>query len=141
MNIFRLLFIPLVILAFYSVGSLQYANTHHAIIYLKVDGINSGKVFLTDLTDQEKFVIAIAKVDPAGNAYFTNDHRLLQGKYEAIFTNGTRIPVILDEDQVFSMETTLESPIADMRVEGSRSNEQLYRELRSDAEKAVASLP
>ncbi|MEL7118329.1 MAG: redoxin domain-containing protein [Bacteroidota bacterium] len=133
MKYLTVIIIAVLSLVFYSTNSAKSAADQATNIHIKVNGLSSNWIYLHDVYENKKSRIDSAFVDDQGNAYFKRDELFAQGYYNLILPDSTVLDVLLDEDQVFSLETTYPNLVTDMQITGSTENEILYTLLKYEA--------
>ena len=101
-------------------------------IHLQINGLSSTWIYLNDVHENVKSTRDSAAVDINGNAYFKRDELYDQGAYSIILPDSIVLEMLLDEDQVFTMQTDFNQTIEDMQVTGSTENELLYKNMQYD---------
>ncbi|MEZ4685687.1 MAG: redoxin domain-containing protein [Bacteroidia bacterium] len=96
---------------------------------IKVNGTNTSKVQLIGVYGEQNYPAGEATIKPDGTAVFSKQGGFLSGFYYVLFADNTTIPIILNNDQEFSMVIQNKSDIAgSSTIEGSVDNE-LFQEM------------
>ena len=126
-------FVPLLTSIFFI--NCQLARASHpesAEISLQVEGASSTWVYLQGVHKNVKSKVDSTWLDTEGKGFFKYDTPLDQGYYELILSEDVSLPLLLDQDQTFSLKTNMEQLVRNMEVEGSTENALLYSSLQLD---------
>ena len=126
------LIIFLVPLFFFGNHSTEYVKTSPTTIHLRIKGLSAGTVYLTGFHKNVQSKVDSAQIDPQGNIYFKQEQAFAPGFYVAELPDSLNLQILMDHDQVFSLETSADHLMKNMRVSGSMENELLYNSLQYD---------
>jgi peroxiredoxin len=91
---------------------------------IKVNGANTSKVQLIGVYGEQNYPAADATVKPDGTAVFSKEGGFLSGFYYVLFADNTTLPIVLNDDQEFSMIVQNKSDVANTTtIDGSVDNE------------------
>lgn len=117
-------------LVFYSTQRAKDAKDEVTDIQLKIKGLSSNWIYLHDVHENKKSRIDSVLTDAQGNAHFKRSALLPAGYYTFVLPDSSTIDMMLDDDQVFTLETSYPHLIQNMKVEGSTENQVLYTLLK-----------
>ena len=98
-------------------------------IKMKIEGFANDKVKLLGVFADQNFLVDSAQADANGNIVFERDSLYDSGVYFILFPDNKYFQLMLDKDQVFSLEANKEDLVSTMKVSGSVDNELLYKNL------------
>lgn len=126
-------FAPLLISIFFTNCQLASANhLENAEINLQIEGASSTWVYLQGVHKNVKSKVDSTWLDAEGKGFFKYDIPLDQGYYEVVLAENVSFPILLDQDQTFSLKTNMEQLVRNMEVQGSEENGLLYKNLQLD---------
>lgn len=100
-----------------------------ANIEIQVEGLNQGQAVLVGVLTGQQYKADSTQVDATGKLVFSNPEGYRQGFYLVWLPNNATFQMLVDHDQSFKMSTKANSLIPSMTVEGSTTNEMLYKNL------------
>lgn len=104
---------------------------------VKVNGAKTDKVQLIGVYGEQNYPAADAKIQADGTAVFSKEGGLLSGFYYVLFSDNTTVPLVLNEDQEFSIVVENKADLSgSIKIDGSKDNE-LFHEM-SRFEKQIA---
>ncbi len=101
--------------------SKAYPDGHN--ISITIDGVQDTTVLIAYHFGDKKYIKDTLQTDNTGTSMFTGDERLPGGIYLVVLPDMDYFEIIIDRDQEFSLTTSRENPLRDMRIEGSKDNE------------------
>src|SRR5690606_38868317 len=97
----------------------------------KVDGCIQGNIILAYYYGNKQYIKDSTRADVNCQISFKGTEALDQGIYIVVMPPDNKyFEVVVDEYQHFRMETSLEKPIANMKVTGSKENKGFYDYLK-----------
>jgi peroxiredoxin len=109
----------------------EIQNTGRADISIKVNGLSAGTCFLNGIYGKTLFSIDSMSASSDGHIEIQSDTLIPGGLYYVIFPDKkTYFQLLLSEDQIFEIETTVGSLVQSMKVKGSIDNELFYENLK-----------
>ncbi len=105
-----------------SAGCSVFATGYN--IKVKVDGIQDTTLLLAYHYGNRKFIKDTIEVDNSGSGVFSGDEALPGGIYLVVTPGMNYFELLIDREQHFSLETSLDNPVEDMNIDGSRENRQ-----------------
>ncbi|THH41118.1 DUF5106 domain-containing protein [Neolewinella litorea] len=101
-----------------------------ADITIVLNGAAPGNVLLVGQYMDQQYRMDSARVETDGTVRFQRDVPYEPGYYFAFFTDQTTVPLLLDQDQTFTLRANRQQPVGSMGVEGSIDNQLLYESLQ-----------
>jgi thiol-disulfide isomerase/thioredoxin len=98
-------------------------------IKCKVNGVKDSACYLAYYFGDKQYLKDTAKSDAAGNFEFSGKEKLPGGIYMIVMPKRKYFEVILDKEQVFSLETDTADFSKNMKIKGSKDNEVFYQYL------------
>ncbi len=92
----------------------------------KINGLKDSMVFIANYYGEKHYLKDSSKCDANGNVIFKGMEPLPGGIYLFVFPNKTYFEFLIDKEQKFTMECTLNAIIASMKVKGSEDNRLFY---------------
>jgi thiol-disulfide isomerase/thioredoxin len=121
----------LFLLASSGFTSLLIAQKTGYQIIVQVPAIKDSTVFLARYYGDKQYLIDTVKTDATGTAVFLGREKLPGGLYLFVFPGQKGyFEMIVDKEQFFSMTTTWDDPIGQMKTTGSIDNELFYQYLQ-----------
>ncbi|MEO5582719.1 MAG: redoxin domain-containing protein [Saprospiraceae bacterium] len=118
----------LLLLFFTGCAQKQRVSSKTVDIQIKVKGLNNGTAKLGGTFADQHFFVDSFKVE-SGMIHLQRDSLYKSGLYFLILPDDTNIQLLLDADQVFSMETESGKVLEAMKVTGSVDNDFLYKSI------------
>lgn len=125
-----------IILVFF-ISSSVFSNGYN--IRVKIDGLQDTTLLLGYHFGNRKYVKDTIRVDSNGSGVFTGDEALPGGVYLVVLPEMNYFELLIDREQEFSVETTLENPVQNMKVQGSVENQEFMEYHRFMNEMQAAS--
>lgn len=122
-------------------ATIVFANTQlaktllpmeHTEIHLQIRGLSSQWIYLQGVHENVKSKVDSSWVDTEGKAFLMYSQPFPPGFYTIKLGAEESIPMLLDKDQVFTLETDFDQLIKNMKVRGSKENSLLYEKLQWD---------
>lgn len=107
-----------------------YSQKDSVEIRCKVQGLKSGTVKLISVFGDQNLFVDSTFSNEQGEFEWIRKKPYHPGYYYLILPDYTNFHMILDSDQDFSMHTTKEDLIGNMRIQGSIDNQLLYETLK-----------
>lgn len=101
-------------------------------INIQIDGRSSQWVYLQAVHKNVKSKLDSTWLDPAGKGSFKYNIALDPGYYNLLISEEVSLPILLDQDQNFSIATHADHLIEDAVVEGNLETSLLYKSLQFD---------
>ncbi len=113
----------LFLVAFLTLSSFMTKAQEYEI-EVQVDGVSDTIMMLGHHFGEKKFVLDTVQADSKGFAVFRGDEALDPGIYIVVLPSmkNAYFELLVDDDQKFSLSTTTESFVDDMKVKGSKTN-------------------
>ncbi|MEO5674380.1 MAG: DUF4369 domain-containing protein, partial [Chitinophagales bacterium] len=92
-------------------------------IIVQVPGMRDTSCFLARYYGDKQYIIDTVKSDHHGTAVFAGNKKLDGGLYLFVYPDKRYFEMIVDKEQHFSMETSWDDPIRDMKVKNSKDNQ------------------
>jgi thiol-disulfide isomerase/thioredoxin len=99
-------------------------------IHIEVQGMQAGTAYLIATYTDQRYRLDSAQVDATGKMLFKRAEPYPQGLLFAFMPDQSAFQIMVDEDQTFTMKTQKGNYNAMMTVEGSLTNEIMYRTLK-----------
>ena len=96
----------------------------------QVEGMGAGAVRLVGILNDQQFLVDERSSDANGQVQFQKDEPYRQGIYFALLPNNANFQFMITEDQTFTMSTTINDLVGQMKVEGSLDNALFYDNIR-----------
>ncbi|MCB0563488.1 MAG: redoxin domain-containing protein [Phaeodactylibacter sp.] len=109
----------------------QLENTE---ISLQVDGLSSHWIYLQGIHKNVRSKLDSTLLDAEGKGLFKYEMPLDPGYYNLVISDDVSFPILLDQDQSFSLKTKMGQLIKAMKVQGSTDNDLLYKNMQLDME-------
>ena len=90
---------------------------------VRVDGLQDTTLLLAYHLGNRKFIKDTIRVDDSGYGVFTGQEALPGGIYLVVLPEMNYFEVIIDKEQDFTMETSLEDPAGRLKITGSEENQ------------------
>ena len=104
-------------------------------IRVRIDGLQDTTLLLAYHFGNRKYIKDTIQVDTHGAGAFSGDEALPGGIYLVVMPEMNYFELLIDREQNFSIETSLEEPVRHMQIEGSRENKQFIEYHRFMGEK------
>ncbi|MEZ5038683.1 MAG: redoxin domain-containing protein [Saprospiraceae bacterium] len=121
--------VPIFFVNSHLVRSTQLENTE---ISLQIEGFSSNWIYLQSIHKNVKSKLDSIRLDAEGKGSIKYEKPLDPGYYEVILSDDVSFPILLDQDQTFSLKTNIGQLVKNMEIEGSRENSLLYSNLQFD---------
>lgn len=95
----------------------------------KVSGLKDSMIFIANYYGEKQYLKDSTYCDANGNVNFKGADLLPGGIYLFVFPNKTYFEFLIDKEQKFSMECTMDNVISTMKVKGSEDNRLFYEYL------------
>ncbi len=118
-----LLTIAAAVISFGSPGQNGYK------IDFKIKGLKDSTAYLGYYYGESTYVRDTAHINSQGQFTFDGKQKLPQGYYFLVLNNAKLFEIVLSEQQHFSMETTTEHYIEDMKVKGDEDNRLFFENM------------
>jgi len=99
-------------------------------IEVQIRGLENEACFLAYHYGERQFIRDTVQADARGRMVFQNDQRLDPGMYIIVLPDQRYFELLVDHNQHFSLQTTLENPTQDLVFTNSPDNEAFYDYLR-----------
>jgi hypothetical protein len=99
-------------------------------IIVHVPSLKDSACYLANYYGDKQYIQDTVKSDANGIVVFEGKDRLPGGIYLFVFPDKRYFEIIVDKEQYFSLETSWNDPIHDMKVKGSKDNELFYEYLK-----------
>ncbi|MEP7322463.1 MAG: thioredoxin-like domain-containing protein [Saprospiraceae bacterium] len=119
----------LLLLFFTGCAQKQSGGNKTVDIQIKVKGLNNGTSKLGGTFADQHYFVDSFKAE-SGMIHIQRDSLFRSGLYFLILPDDTNIQLLLDADQVFSMETETGNLIEALKVTGSVDNDLLYQSIK-----------
>jgi hypothetical protein len=103
-----------------AVGQLYPAGYN---LQVRVDGLQDTTLLLAYHLGNRKFIKDTIRVDNSGYGVFTGQEALPGGIYLVVLPEMNYFEIIIDKEQDFTMETSLEDPVGRLKISGSEENQ------------------
>jgi thiol-disulfide isomerase/thioredoxin len=111
----------LIFLAFLiAAGSPVYSAGYN--IRVKIDGLQDTTLLLAYHYGNRKYIKDTIRVDSRGSGVFSGDEALPGGIYLVVMPEMKYFELLIDNNQNFDVETTVDEPVMNMKVTGSEEN-------------------
>lgn len=108
-------------------------------IKVRIEGLQDTTLMLAYHFGNRKYIKDTIMVDSKGAGVFSGDEELPGGIYLVVMPEMDYFEILVDREQEFSIETTLNDPVMNMEVKGSEENDQFFAYHRFMNEKQSAS--
>jgi thiol-disulfide isomerase/thioredoxin len=112
---------------FISSGS-AFAQTGYRIQF-KIEGLKDTTAYLAYFINESTFVKDTAKVNGTGELVFSGTEKLLQGVYTLVLNKTRQFEFLVGNNQRFTLETTMEDYVLNMKVSGDQDNELFFENI------------
>ena len=119
-----------VLTAFLILNSITAFSQEGYNVKVKVVGIRDSLCYLANYFGEKQYLKDSCNADATGNFTFKGAEKLPGGIYLVVLPGKKYFEVIIDKEQHFSVETTSEDYVRDMKIKGSSDNEIFYEYLR-----------
>lgn len=99
-------------------------------IRITINGMGAGPVVLVGMMNDKQYAVAKVEADATGTAVFQQEKPYQQGLYFVLLQNQANFQVMITEDQTFSITTSLQNLIGDLKVDGQTDTELLLENAR-----------
>ncbi|RUA26635.1 MAG: hypothetical protein DSY76_05820 [Bacteroidetes bacterium] len=123
MSIHRIILLSISILLLNIAASAQSKGYN---IKVKVDKAPDKQLTLVTYYGTSNKIIDTAFVNKKGEYIFKGDKPLVGGMYLIVFENKHYFELIIDKDQDFSLHTSMDDLVKNMKVKGSKDNSDFY---------------
>lgn len=120
----------------------SYAQKPGYQIIVQIPNMKDSTCYLARYYGDKQYLIDTVKSDNQGIAVFEGKTKLPGGIYLFVYPDKHYFEMIVDKEQYFTMETSWNDPISDMKVKGSKDNQLFYDYLKNaiSIQKASAQL-
>jgi peroxiredoxin len=102
-------------------------------ITVRIQGLQGGAIAkLIGSFEGQNYLADSAMIDPNGQMVFKKGEAYFPGLLYLLLPGDQNIQMLVDLDQTFTMSTTLNNLVGDMKVDGSLDNQLLYESLKFD---------
>src|SRR4249920_5437 len=115
----------IVILAIFSSVTLHAQKSGYQII-VQIPTMKDSSCYLARYYGDKQYILDTVKSDAQGIAVFNGKTKLPGGLYLFVYPDKHYFEMIVDKEQYFTMETSWQDPIGDMKVKGSTDNQLFY---------------
>ena len=115
------------LLAFCSTG---YSQKNGYQIIVHIPAMKDTPCYLANYYGDKQYIQDTVRSDASGTVVFEGREQLPGGIYLFVFPDKRYFEMLVDKEQYFSMETTWEDPINNMKVKGSKDNDLFYQYLK-----------
>ncbi len=109
-------------------------------INVRIDGLQDSTLYLAYHYGNRKYIKDTIKLDSSGSGVFKGDEALPGGIYLVVMPEMKYFEVLIDQEQNFSIETSMDEPLMSMEVKGSEESKHFNIYQKFMAEKQSASL-
>ncbi len=106
-----------------------YAQKPGHQIIVNIPTLKDTTCFLANYYGDKQYIVDTVRADGNGTVVFQGKETLPGGIYLFVFPDKRYFEMIIDKEQYFSMETSWDDPIHNMKVTGSKENEFFYNYL------------
>lgn len=128
----------LIILALFFTAASQLFSTGYNI-KVRVGGLQDTTLMLAYHLGNRKFIKDTIRVDNSGTGVFSGEERLPGGIYLVVMPEMNYFEIMIDREQNFTIETSLDEPVRDLKVTGSGENARFLEYHRFMNKKQAAS--
>jgi thiol-disulfide isomerase/thioredoxin len=114
--------ISVILALFLAAGQPLFSSGYN--IRVKIDGLQDTTLLLAYHFGNRKYIKDTIQVDSRGNGIFSGEEALPGGIYLVVLPGMSYFEIIVDKEQSFSLETSLNDPVKDMNIIGSQENKQ-----------------
>lgn len=107
--------------SFFSSCEETYSNGYN--IDITINGAQDTTILIAYHFGDKKYIKDTLETDNLGHAVFTGEERLPGGIYLVVMPDMDYFEIMIDREQEFSLVTSMENPLEDMKIEGSGENE------------------
>lgn len=118
----------LLFLSFVLSGNLVVAQKGYQI-KVKVEGLQDSLIYLANYFGDKQYLRDSAHADKSGNIVFKNDSALKGGIYMVVLPGKKYFEIIVDKEQHFTIATTSDDYVKNMKITGSNDNRLFYEYL------------
>ena len=115
------------LLAFCYTG---YSQKNGYQIIVHIPAMKDTPCYLANYYGDKQYIQDTVRSDASGTVVFEGREQLPGGIYLFVFPDKRYFEMLVDKEQYFSMETTWEDPINNMKVKGSKDNDLFYQYLK-----------
>lgn len=130
-------FAIILITLFIAAANPLYSSGYN--IQVRIGGLQDSTLMLAYHFGNRKYIKDTIQLDSRGTGVFSGDEALPGGIYLVVMPEMNYFELLIDQEQNFSIETTREEPVKNIRVEGSDENKQFIEYHRFMNEKQSAS--
>jgi len=124
----KIVYLFAVLFIFNAIG---FAQSKGYDIKAKIKGLKQDEqCFLGNYFGDKQYVQDTAKIDSKGYVEFKKDEKVAGGIYFIVLPDRKYFEIIMDEQQIFSVETDTNDLINNMKVKGSSDNQMFYDYLK-----------
>ncbi len=117
-----------ILLFFTGLTNLQAEGGYN--IKIKINGLKDSLIYLGNYYGEKQYLKDSCVSDANGNVTFKGENVLPGGMYLIVLPGKKYFEVIVDKEQVFSMETDMSDYVSNMKIKGSNDNILFYDYLR-----------
>ncbi len=99
-------------------------------VKVKISGLRDSLCYLANYFGEKQYLKDSCNADAQGNLTCKGSEKLPGGIYLVVLPGKKYFEIIIDKQQQFSVETTSEEYVKDMKIKGSTDNELFYDYLR-----------
>jgi thiol-disulfide isomerase/thioredoxin len=121
------------VVIFIATASTVYSSGYN--IRVRIEGLQDTTLLLAYHFGNRKYIKDTIQVDSRGAGVFSDDEALPGGIYLVVMPEMNYFELLIDREQDFSIETSLEEPVRNMQVKGSEENQQFMEYHRFMGEK------
>jgi len=107
-------------------SNVLYAQKSGYQIIVQIPTMKDSSCYLARYYGDKQYILDTVKSDAQGIAVFTGKTKLPGGLYLFVYPDKHYFEMIVDKEQYFTMETSWQDPIGDMKVKGSTDNQLFY---------------
>ncbi len=98
-----------------------YSNGYN--IDITINGVEDNTILIAYHFGDKKYIKDTLETDNRGHTVFSGEERLPGGIYLVVMPDMDYFEIMIDREQEFSLVTSREKPLEDMKIAGSRENE------------------
>lgn len=129
-KLLRNTFLLLALIVFMVPRSHAGGESGHKIT-LKIQGLKDTTVLLAYYFGAKQYIKDTADIDSKGVAVFQGSEPLPAGIYMAVLPDKSYFEFLVNNQQEFTLETKYPNPVPNMKVKGSKENDEFYEYLQS----------
>ena len=118
----RLKHIAIILALFISAGQPLFSAGYN--IKVRIDGLQDTTLLLAYHFGNRKYIKDTIQIDSQGAGLFRGDKPLPGGIYLVVMPEMNYFELLIDKEQEFSVETSIEEPVKNMQIRGSKENSQ-----------------